>query len=135
MRELEEYLDPNVFNDEEFRFDQSANENVKVDNQSVSGPIGNQVMSSMQNWTHYKNQITTPPTEHVQFNQGIHNPLTVTQKKRNMSKLKTKQSNKSKSKTTNPDMFMVNVKINNGGPPMPAHGYGFNDSRGDLRPT
>ena len=63
MRELEEYLDPNVFNDEEFRLDQSENVNVKVDNQSVSGPIGNHVMSSMQNWTHHKNNITTPPTE------------------------------------------------------------------------
>ena len=50
MRELEEYLDPNVFNDEEFRLDQSSNENVKEEIHSVSDPVSNQVISSMRNW-------------------------------------------------------------------------------------
>ena len=64
MRELEEYLDPNVFNDEEFRVASDAS-NKRVDNSTVSVPANHNIASSMQNWAYHKNNITTPPIEQV----------------------------------------------------------------------
>lgn len=60
----------------------------------------------------------------------VMNPLEIPKRRQMKHKL-----SKTKKLRAEKDLFMMNFKVNNVTFPVPAHGYGVSDSRGDLRPN
>jgi hypothetical protein len=139
LRELEEYLDPNVLNDEEFtdpNLPRGTNENSMsgLQDGDHSQEPGAQ---SMGNWAPGNGKISTassPAGPQAKTRLKARDDMTQPFDAQIRRKAGSKAGRVVKGKKVKPatDLFMMSVKVQG---PVPAHGYGVSDKRGDLRPT